>query len=118
MAIGIGGDEAKGKTDIASDQEHLSKIDRLAICLAGLEAGEVFQCPTHDSAGVADLARALQIIGEETSDEQCWELCNAGYLRARELILLHDTKVIRLAIHLIMRGGIEPPEFIHVMNGA
>jgi hypothetical protein len=118
MAIAIDGDEAKGKTDIALDQQHLSKVDRLAICLAGLEAQEVFQTPTHERAGYSDLGKAIEIIGEDASEEQSRALRKAGYDRARELMLLHDTKLIRLAIRLTEQGSIEPHEFVELMNGA
>jgi hypothetical protein len=43
--IGVGGDDAKGGADIASDQAHLPQLDRIAICLAGLEAKQLFQAP-------------------------------------------------------------------------
>jgi ATP-dependent Zn protease len=105
------GDEANGQTQIASDQEHLSMIDRLAICLAGIEAQEVFQCPTHDLAGLTDLGNAQQIIGMDVPDDESRTLCDAGYQRARELIVLHMAEVVQLANYLIMHGGIEHGEF-------
>jgi hypothetical protein len=37
-------------TDIATEQEHLPEVDRLAVCLAGLEAESFFEAPTQEYA--------------------------------------------------------------------
>src|SRR5256885_2180453 len=52
-----------GTTEIGST-EHLPATDRLAVCLAGVEAQHLFACPTHEHAGFSDYAKVLDIIGE------------------------------------------------------
>src|SRR5262245_13730990 len=73
IAIGLCGDDTKGRTCIASDQSHLPIVDRLALCLAGLDAEEFFDAPTHEYAGVHDLDRAREIIVEDTLEEDTLE---------------------------------------------
>ncbi len=116
IVIGVGGDDAKGGTDIARDQAHLCKIDRIAICLAGLEAQEVFQAPIHEFAGARDLGMVIEIIGQDASEEQHRELRCAGYRRARELILIHEARVVRLATRLVERSEVKRQEFIDLMQ--
>jgi hypothetical protein len=57
IAIGIGGDDAAGKTKIAGSDNHLTEFDRVLINVAGLEAQEIFEAPTHDHAGLAGLCQ-------------------------------------------------------------
>jgi ATP-dependent Zn protease len=45
IEIAIGGDDAKGNAEIEND-EGLPLIDRLAICVAGMEAQDLFSAPT------------------------------------------------------------------------
>jgi ATP-dependent Zn protease len=111
-------DDVRGRADIASDQAHLSQIDRLAICLAGLQAQEVFHAPLHDLAGLGDLAKVIELIGGlDTPVEQHRELRYAGYRRARELILQNEEGVARLADRLIERGRVTADEFIDLIKG-
>jgi hypothetical protein len=110
------GDDAKGGAEIACDQEHLCKIDRIAICLAGIEAQHVFNVPTHDHAGLHDLGRFIEIAGQDASEAEHNELRSAGYRRANELILLHKTKAIRLATMLLERGEVKSHELADVMR--
>ena len=68
IVIAIGGDDAKGGTDIATDQQHLPVVDRIAVCVAGLEAQAFFHAPTHDHAGLADFGKVIEIIEDEGLD--------------------------------------------------
>src|SRR5215813_11278691 len=118
MVVGIGGDETKGKADIESNQDHLSKIDRLAICLAGLEAQDVFECHTNPRTSQSDLVKACEIIGWDAPEGQKRQMLDAGYRRARELILLHRDKLVRLAEHLYRTGTVQPDEVTELMKDA
>jgi hypothetical protein len=117
ITVGVSGDEAKGGTDIATAQGHLSGIDRLAISFAGIEAQDVFQRPTHELAGFSDVAKAMELIGYDVPEDERRHLFDAGHRRARELILLHESKISRLATSLVQQGTIEPTEFIALMKG-
>lgn len=113
IAIGIDGDETKGHARIQIEQDHLSQLDQLAICLAGIEAQEAFQCAlTHDFAWVSDFSKADEIIGEDAPEEQRQQMIESGHRRARELIVLHEAKVVRLATRLVACGVIE----LHELN--
>jgi ATP-dependent Zn protease len=57
------------------------------------------------------------IGGLDTPEEQHRELRDAGYRRARELILQNEAKVVRLATRLIERGRLAADEFIELMKG-
>ena len=58
-------DESAGGCDIATDQETLPEIERLAICLAGVaRRREYSNCEkTNGNAWISDLAKAHEIIG-------------------------------------------------------
>jgi ATP-dependent Zn protease len=117
IVIGIDRDDARGGTDIDSDQSHLSQIDRIAICVADLEAQELFQAPLHDLTALRDLSMVIEIIGEELPEGQNRRLRRTASRRARELILQHQARVARLATRLIERSRVTPDEFIKVMKG-
>jgi ATP-dependent Zn protease len=68
------------------------------------------------SAGALDLGRVIEIIGQDASEEQHRELRCAGYRRARELILLHKAKVVRLATRLLDRSEVKSREFVDLMH--
>src|SRR5712671_5282064 len=89
-------DPTAGCVDIGPT-EHLPTTDRLAVCLAGMEAQYLFGFPTHADAGYSDVTKALDIIGEDLSEK---ESLDTGYVRARDLIHTHRSKVARLAERL------------------
>ena len=116
IAIGIDGDDAKGGAQIAADQHHLSVIDRVAICLAGLEAQAHFESPTHPYAGIRDFDRVRQIIGEDISEDESSALRNAGFERAREKIIENEVQYRRLADRLLEHGRVCAAEFMELMT--
>jgi ATP-dependent Zn protease len=107
IAISINGDDAAGKSDIGT-AAHLPIVDQLAVCLAGLEAQNLFEAHTHDLAGMGDFAKVLEIIDEDQlSPEQSRALREAGEKRARELLTENKSKVTAVALHLLEHGGLE-----------
>lgn len=46
MEIGTDVKDGSGEVDV-QDDDHLPLLDRPAVCVAGLEAQEVFKAPTH-----------------------------------------------------------------------
>jgi hypothetical protein len=115
ILIGIDGDDTKGGVQIASEQDLLPKIDRLAVCFAGIEAQEFFGSPTHDLAGLTDLARANDIIGEDVSEEEGLVLRQAAHERAREKIVENEAQCRRLAAHLLKHGQVSRAKFVRLM---
>jgi hypothetical protein len=114
IEIGITGDDTKGKADIGAD-EHLRIVDRIAICLAGIEAQVVFDCPTHELAGFSDYAKVAALV-EGLSEAESLELRNAGSRHARDLIITHKVKLQRLAARLVDRGAVNGAEFALLME--
>jgi ATP-dependent Zn protease len=105
LAIAIGGDDAKGSADIAHDHD-TPMIDRIAMCVAGVDAQALFEAPTHEYAGMGDFGKVYQLL--EGFDEIAGlDLRRAGYQKARELLTMHKDKVVLLAKALMDRGEID-----------
>ena len=115
IEVAIDGDEFAGKTMVGSD-EHLPELDRLAICYAGMVAQEIFECPTHENAGVSDYAKMIEILGDEISEEESFERRNAAYARARKILLANRAKIERLALHLVDKVQISGSECFELIN--
>ena len=104
IAIGIDGDEAKGRTDIGS-AHNLPVIDQIALCVAGVVAQSLFDWPTHNLAGAGDYARVVQLV-EGMTDDNSLKLRNAAYARARAILEKRATEVERLAKQLLKQRRI------------
>ena len=96
IEIGIDG---SGKADIGP-ADHLPLIDQLAVCVAGIEAQELFNCHTHPHAPLADYGKVIGLLDELTKAEGR-EYRDAACLRALEILRKHKPEVERLANHLI-----------------
>jgi ATP-dependent Zn protease len=105
LAIAIGGDDTKGSSGIHVDQES-PLIDRIALCLAGIEAVELFEAPTHELAGIADFDQVDELLQDEDEKAASALRC-AGFQKARELLTAHRDKVNLLARVLMDRGEID-----------
>ena len=107
IEIGIDGDDAKGKTDISS-ADHLTLVDRVAIWAAGIAAQRLFKQPTHELAGLDDLARIHELLEDELNAETDRDACyDAGFKRAREILASRREAVERLAHSLIEHRKID-----------
>jgi len=115
-AIAISDDDPTAGTTDVGTTEHLPTTDRLAVCLAGIEAQHLFRFPTNEHAGYSDYVKVLDIIGEDLTEQESLELRNAGYMRARGLILAHESKVALLAERLADDGRMDASEFTKLMN--
>ena len=93
------GDDGSGHAQI-SPADHLSRGDQIALCVAGIEAQELFKCRTHELAPAADYARVIALVDGLTEAESL-EYRKARYARALEILKLHLADVERLARHLI-----------------
>jgi hypothetical protein len=91
--------EGSGKSQI-SPSDHLPLVDQIALCVAGIEAQELFDCHTHPLAAAADYGMVIGLVDGFTEAESL--ACrNAGYLRALEILKKQRPEVERLAYHLI-----------------
>jgi len=117
IVIGIGGDETAGKTTIVGSDDHLTVFDRVVMNLAGLEAQEIFDAPTHEHAGLGDFAKIIGLL-DDVSEKESLKIRTAGRARAREIILANRAKVIRLAQHLMTDERVDGATFLALINTA
>jgi hypothetical protein len=76
--------DGSGRADIRY-AEHLPLVDQIAICVAGIEAQELFHCPVHQHAALGDYLKARELVAG-LSDAESYEYRQAGYLRALEIL--------------------------------
>src|SRR5262245_11759854 len=111
LAIGIKGDDTAGTSEIG-DSGHLPLVDQIAICLAGLEAQEMFECPPHNLAGMSDLGKIVELIENgRISGDESRRLREAGATRARNLLSVNREQVVRLAEALVQTARIDARGF-------
>jgi ATP-dependent Zn protease len=108
MAIAIGGDDAKGTTEIAN-AERLSLVDQLAVCAAGMEAQELFKAPTHSLAAAADFGMMVELLDEQDDDTDVG-LRLAGHEKARSLLKGHMDLVQHIATALVAQQTLTEEE--------
>jgi hypothetical protein len=111
ITIGMNGDDAAGLSEIG-ESDHLPIIDRIAICQAGLEAQELFDSHTHDLAGMSDYAKIIELVGDETSENESKRLRDAGSARARDLLIKPKEQVSRLAEAVVLRSKIDAATYL------
>ena len=62
------GENERGHSEIGS-AEHLPLIDQIALCVAGIEAQALFNCPTLEHAAVGDYTKFRELVQELTEAE-------------------------------------------------
>jgi len=92
-------EDGSGRADISSG-EHLPLVDQIAVCVAGIEAQELFNCPVHDHAALGDYRRVRALLAELTGAES-YEYRHAGYLRALQILKSQLPEVEALAEQLL-----------------
>jgi hypothetical protein len=66
MQIGCHGDDSAGRSEGDESARQLSLIDRIALCIAGIEAQLSFGCEsTHLHAGSSGIIEMLDDLSEE-----------------------------------------------------
>lgn len=115
VEIAIGGDDAKGASDIEQSAV-LSLVDQLAICAAGLEAQEVFDAPTHEGAGWGDYGKMVELLKDFDEDEQLG-LMREGHARAFQLVTVNRDKIERLARTLFEKKRLAADEITSLLAG-
>src|SRR5262245_10132177 len=61
-------EDGSGRADI-SPAEHLPLVDQIAVCVAGIEAQELFNCPIHDHAALGDYRKFCRLLAGLTETE-------------------------------------------------
>ena len=97
-------EDGSGRADISS-AEHLPLVDQIAICVAGIEAQELFNCPMHDHAALGDYLKVRELMAGLT-DAEGFEYRQAGYLRALQILKGRLPEVESLAHQLFQQRRI------------
>lgn len=105
IEIAVGGDPTAGKAEIERS-DRLPLVDQIAICVAGLEAQEIFGAFTHGHAAMGDYAKIIELV-EELDETTISAQREAGCLCARELIEHHRSLIDQIAAYLIANGTID-----------
>ena len=92
-------EDGSGRADISSG-EHLPLIDQIAVCVAGIEAQELFNCPMHEHAALGDY-RKVRVLLAGLTDAESYEYRRAGYLRGLQILKSHFPEVEALAEQLV-----------------
>ena len=74
------GEDGSGRANISS-AEYLPLVDQIAVCVAGIEAQELFNCPVYEHAALGDYLKVRELVAGLTHAES-YEYRQAGYLRA------------------------------------
>jgi hypothetical protein len=88
-----------GRADISSG-EHLPLVDQIAVCVDGIEAQELFNCPMHEHASLGDY-RKIRVLLAGLTDAESYEYRQAGYLRALQILKSRLPEIAALADQLL-----------------
>ena len=91
-------EDGSGRADIR-DAEHLPLVEQIAVCVAGIEAQELFHCPVHQHAALGDYLKVRELVAG-LSDAESYEYRQAGYLRALEILKARLPEIEMLAQQL------------------
>jgi hypothetical protein len=110
-------DDASGGAKIGS-AAHLSLVEQIAVCAAGYTAEKVYGHHTHYWAAGSDYdcIRKLLEDSEIVEGEESVALRSRGADCARERLVAHEAKVIRLAEYLVQHGFVDDVEFLRLME--
>jgi hypothetical protein len=93
-------EDGSGRADI-SPAQHLPLVDQIAVCVAGIEAQELFNCPMHDHASLGDYRKVSGLLAGLTEAES-YEYRQAGYSRALEILKARLPEIEGLQPHAWM----------------
>lgn len=84
----------------------LPLVDRIAICVAGMNANHVFNAPSHELAAFQDLVHIYNLIFDIAEPEGD-VLRDKGHERAWDLLKVHDGSVHDIAARLLAERKID-----------
>ena len=115
MEIGCNGDDTAGRSEIDETAHQLSLVDRIALCIAGMEAQLLFGCESirlHGGSSV--IIRMLDDLLEEEADT----IRSKGYDRAAELLVCRRPLIERIVERLAISGKLERGEVLALLQEA
>lgn len=99
-------DDYSGATDIAPS-DHLSLVDQIAICVAGMNAGEMFNAPaSHEYADSGDHGMVVELL-DDIAEAEGYILRQKGHQRAWDLLKAHKQRVEAIAARLLAQRKID-----------
>jgi len=99
------GEDGSGRANISS-AERLPLVDQIAVCVAGIEAQEFFNCPVHDHAALGDYLKVRELMAG-LSNAESYEYRQAGYLRALQILKSRLPEIEELAHQLFHQRRVE-----------
>ena len=115
MEIGCNGDDTAGRSEIDETARQLSLVDRIALCIAGMEAQLLFGCESiHLHGGSSVIIRMLDDLLEEEADT----IRSKGYDRAAELLVCRRPLIERIVERLAISGKLERGEVLALLQEA
>src|SRR6516165_3928864 len=118
MQIGCNGDDTAGRSEIDESARQLSLIDRIALCIAGVQAQLLFGCKsTHQHAGASDFGKIIEML-DGLSEDEADTIRFKGYDRAAELLVCRRPLIERIAERLAMSGKLEQGEALALLQEA
>jgi len=100
------GEDGSGRANISS-AERLPLVDQIAVCVAGIEAQEFFNCPVHDHAALGDYLKVRELMAG-LSNAESYECRRGGYLRALQILKSRLPEIEELAHQLFHQRRVEP----------
>jgi len=99
-------EDYSGATDIVPS-DHLPLADQIAICVAGMNAGEMFNAPAfHEYANVGDHGKVIELL-YDIDEAEGDVLRDAGHERAWDLLKAHTRSVEDIAARLLAERKID-----------
>jgi hypothetical protein len=86
--------------------DHLSIEDRIAICVGGMNANDMFDAPTHELAAFEDHVRVLHLL-KDVAEADSDVLRQKGHQRAWDLLKVHRSSVEDIAAKLLAHRKID-----------
>ena len=115
MEIGCNGDDTAGRSEIDETAHQLSLVDRIALCIAGMEAQLLFGCESiHLHGGSSVIIKMLDDLLEEEADT----IRSKGYDRAAELLVCRRPLIERIVERLAISGKLERGEVLALLQEA
>jgi ATP-dependent Zn protease len=102
-------DDYSGGTD-AENSDHLPLVDRIAICVAGMNSAEMFDAlPSHELADAGDHRMVVELLEEmeETDEAMAYDLRQEGHQLAEDLLKIHASSVEDIAAKLLAQRKID-----------
>ena len=118
MEIGCNGDDTAGRSEIDETAHRLSLVDRIALCIAGMQAQLLFGCEsTHLHAGSSDFGKIIEML-DDLSEGEADTVRFKGYDRAAELLVCRRPLIERIAERLTISGKLEQGEILALLQDA